>query len=685
MKKRATAAILAAIICLLLTPTAVFAGVGDGDWTNGWDMWDQKQSTSASMRRWGSLVVAQAKLLCCTGIVSDESFDPDVYYAWLQKSKLIDSDMIMKRPYDGPCRYAKIQGGKLSCIEEKGTGEDLIWANIDAGKYTILGRETPSVGYALVNNEASKAQGKIQVYASLGVDDNGHEYGKNPGTQDWDAVTTEVWTYTLEGPVAVTCSLDVSGWLDGKKLDNLSGVGTFDAYINGKRTGNNVTKFHRSSLTAGTKYEIKDVKAAQGFEYVGVRSGSLKGTLKGSVSVVLEFRKKDTPMFTFTNDNTVTEVGQTSARIGCFNIYFSGDISQVKKVGCQLLSADGKNLAGVERDAIVSGDHLVHSFRIAADAGKEDIEYELTPGTEYKVRVYVIYDGQKYYSDLVPFKTQHAAPPTSYGPRVPTTPPGRGATPTPFNGPVEPGTPGPTVRMNAYVTIVNVKNKLSVRKNASDSTKRLGYAYNGEVYPLLAVKGDWYKIQYSATVVGYVKGAYVIATNEHMVPHYYNEYDDITPKPTKKPTPKPTPTKEVYVTEPPPEPTNTPTPPPVTEPPITEPPVTEAPVTPTPGGMIWDWSTEAPIDTPAARNEDEGPTPTHPSKTAKPAEADARRTTRKPSAGRGEEEEEGGDNKDSRLAVALIGIGGVFVASQAGIAAIVIHRRRSRFTGPRYE
>lgn len=121
---------------------------------------------------------------------------------------------------------------------------------------------------------------------------------------------------------------------------------------------------------------------------------------------------------------------------------------------------------------------------------------------------------------------------------------------------VAPSTAPPTANSTtsapqAYVTIVNVKNKASVRKDASSDTKRLGYVYNDETYPLIAVKGEWYKIQYKSDVVGYVHEDYIRATNEYLVPHMENEWEAITPAPTKQPTPKPTPTEAVYVTEPP--------------------------------------------------------------------------------------------------------------------------------------
>ncbi len=792
------------------------------------------------------------------------------------------------------------------------------------------------------NNATTNAAGAENYVTIYGI-----ENGSSAGKQN-DGKWNDIHGYAQYGFVCEidkddNCyTLDVNGWLDGEELDNIQGIGTFDSYIDGKKTENDIHDYYNTILPSGTKYEFKDIKAADGYEYVGVKSGSLSGTMNGNVKIVLEFRKKVEPSFTFNVDKTKFEVGETYAQIGYFKVYSNIDLNLVKRVGCKLYSSDGKVLSGDEEDANIVGDHLTHYFHISGDAGEQDIRYALFPNTQYYVRMYVIYKGKEYYSDKQVFTTKPSSvtpspnvsvnftpwesqtgltyigetdasigmvidvtggtctetgmhlfnskgnklasaknngytnhyiyfrineeanysltPDTIYmykfyaivngntywsqedsfktkptvtpeptviltitptptvKPTEPTpidstvtptptatvkpaspTPTVKPITPTPTatssesgatdttptpTATVKPASPTPTVKPitptprpvtpqpntpedayvtinglknklsvwkeansktgrlgyayngdvfellaiegdwykiryngkvgyvtgehvfvtdvnaaqnGAYVTIINVKNKLSVRKDASAETKRLGYAYNDETYPLIAVKGKWYKIQYQPNVVGYVHEDYVRATNEYLVPHMKNEWESYTPKPTKVPTPKPTPTQEVYVTEPPAYVTEPPAEDPVTEQPvetyplepstandILEPPEDAADVTePSAESQLFEPETNA-LDEPTVMSEEASSTDMSeddPEATVSDPvpmkDADATKATKRPSAGRRIiEEDEEDEKQDSRLGIALIGIGCMLIASLGGVAAILIHRRR---------
>ena len=85
--------------------------------------------------------------------------------------------------------------------------------------------------------------------------------------------------------------LDLNGNLDGSEPGNISGYGTADVYINGALVGDDVTDWC-SEYPYGTKYEIKDIKAAAGHTYNGVKEGdvALSGTIGAArVSVTLKF------------------------------------------------------------------------------------------------------------------------------------------------------------------------------------------------------------------------------------------------------------------------------------------------------------------------------------------------------------------------------------------------------------
>jgi len=59
------------------------------------------------------------------------------------------------------------------------------------------------------------------------------------------------------------------------------------------------------------------------------------------------------------------------------------------------------------------------------------------------------------------------------------------------------------------VTITNCLYAVNVRTSASTTSTRLGKASLGATYTYLGVEGDWYKIQYTSTTVGYVYGTFV--------------------------------------------------------------------------------------------------------------------------------------------------------------------------------
>lgn len=84
--------------------------------------------------------------------------------------------------------------------------------------------------------------------------------------------------------------LDLNGYIDGASSGGISPAGTADVYIGGTLVSNDCTDYYTQHY-AGTAYEIKDIKASPGYRYVGVKNGSLSGTITGNTAVVLEFEK----------------------------------------------------------------------------------------------------------------------------------------------------------------------------------------------------------------------------------------------------------------------------------------------------------------------------------------------------------------------------------------------------------
>ena len=82
---------------------------------------------------------------------------------------------------------------------------------------------------------------------------------------------------------------DLNGSLDGVPRPNISGIGTADVYIKGILVANDTSDYYLT-IPAGSTYEIKDVKAAEGYSFREDLSENLSGTAgQGNISVVLAF------------------------------------------------------------------------------------------------------------------------------------------------------------------------------------------------------------------------------------------------------------------------------------------------------------------------------------------------------------------------------------------------------------
>lgn len=85
-------------------------------------------------------------------------------------------------------------------------------------------------------------------------------------------------------------NLDVNGYFNGTILNNINGYGTFDVYIDGTLIKNDVFDYNESHQY-GTKYEIKDIKALDGYKYSGVYLGDISGTIIDTTLVSLKYER----------------------------------------------------------------------------------------------------------------------------------------------------------------------------------------------------------------------------------------------------------------------------------------------------------------------------------------------------------------------------------------------------------
>lgn len=110
------------------------------------------------------------------------------------------------------------------------------------------------------------------------------------GTLSGDLSTVNGDTVTLYAIWSINSYyLDLNGWLDGVSSEGLSPYGIATVIVNGTVVGNSVTDYH-AKHTYGSTYSISTIIADYGYQYNGVHSGSISGTIgAGDVSVSLDF------------------------------------------------------------------------------------------------------------------------------------------------------------------------------------------------------------------------------------------------------------------------------------------------------------------------------------------------------------------------------------------------------------
>ena len=114
----------------------------------------------------------------------------------------------------------------------------------------------------------------------------GHSFlGWSTSSTATSATYTSGTTYTITSGLTLYAVwqknnyyLDVNGYLDGVEESNLGSYGTVDVYVNGPAVGNDVNDYY-TQHPYGSSYEIKDIKPSSGYQYNGLQSGTLTGTI----------------------------------------------------------------------------------------------------------------------------------------------------------------------------------------------------------------------------------------------------------------------------------------------------------------------------------------------------------------------------------------------------------------------
>lgn len=188
------------------------------------------------------------------------------------------------------------------------SGLDSVWT---IGEQYTFDTNTDGTMYATWRKDDTQYQQTVNVRfenadGSFTSYQQAHQRTVKAGeTFTWEYPSNDIYkgtkiSYTVSGEKTTDVTiyrnkkkLDINGNVNGSVIDNITGVGTFDIYVNGKQVGNDVSDY-MENLRYGSTYEIKDVKALSGYRYTGVVSGSLTGTMgKSEIKVQLGFECSD--------------------------------------------------------------------------------------------------------------------------------------------------------------------------------------------------------------------------------------------------------------------------------------------------------------------------------------------------------------------------------------------------------
>ncbi|MBR5409101.1 MAG: CHAP domain-containing protein, partial [Clostridia bacterium] len=130
--------------------------------------------------------------------------------------------------------------------------------------------------------------------------------------------------------------LDVNGTLDGNYVGNVSGMGTFDIYINGTKVGDDVTDYCEQH-PSGTTYLVNDIKASNGKTYVG--ESSYSGTIgNDNVDVLLNYS-------TNSSDGDISSIINDLRSKFPHGKYWNHYVSNVSEAGDSLIANNDESFA----------------------------------------------------------------------------------------------------------------------------------------------------------------------------------------------------------------------------------------------------------------------------------------------------------------------------------------------------
>ena len=166
-------------LCIIFT-TKTFAASYSSDYR----YWNQLDSDNDWIKSYGCLVTAEAKLLYASGVDRSQWLNPDTYYNWKNAMGFGNGNWTSLET------YANQKGELLTYMGECSANDNQLWANINAGYYTIL---QLSGHWVLVDNQESKAHGVIYV------DQSGSHWSNLPAGGNGPRVLNDLGLQRIKG------------------------------------------------------------------------------------------------------------------------------------------------------------------------------------------------------------------------------------------------------------------------------------------------------------------------------------------------------------------------------------------------------------------------------------------------------------------------------------------------------
>lgn len=176
---------------------------------------------------------------------------------------------------------------------------------------------------------------------------------------------------------------DLNGYLDGVNIGDLGAYGTVDVYINGTRVANDVCDYY-TKHEKGTSYSITDIKANPGYEYLGVKTGNLSGTINSgdTIDIRLSFARQGNLLVQGNLDGVADN---SLSGYGTFDVYIN---NRLDASNCTSYNKQWPRGTTYEIKNIQAGDGKNYNLQSSAN-----LSGTITSNTQSKAVIVITTDG----------------------------------------------------------------------------------------------------------------------------------------------------------------------------------------------------------------------------------------------------------------------------------------------------